>query len=158
MVELSQTPDPYEKGSFYLIQSLVCGLLCSLLYIKRKTFKKNHVHNSIVDMHFYIKQGHTNLSLTDHLHVHLDWTLHLYSGLFLKSKPAPILSIWCHTLLSIIIAYHQNCLLLVIVLLSTKIAIKSSLAAKKWNVSSVLFTPILDGLCYLWGITLIIQG
>ena len=33
MVELSQTPDPYEKCSFYFIQSLVCSLLCSLLYI-----------------------------------------------------------------------------------------------------------------------------
>ena len=31
MVELSQTPDPYEKCLLYFIQSQVCGLLCSYL-------------------------------------------------------------------------------------------------------------------------------
>ena len=33
MVELSQTAEPYEKCSFYFIQSLVCGLFCSYLYV-----------------------------------------------------------------------------------------------------------------------------
>ena len=33
MVELSQTADPFEKYSFYFIQSLLSGLFCSYLYM-----------------------------------------------------------------------------------------------------------------------------
>ena len=42
MVELSQTPDPYEKCSFYFIQSLVCGLLCSYLYVSETLVQINY--------------------------------------------------------------------------------------------------------------------
>ena len=37
IVELSQTPDPYEKWSFYFIQSLVCGFIMLLFVHTKKT-------------------------------------------------------------------------------------------------------------------------